>query len=606
MDSFEGVVTGEPGTFTFVDATMRVGKKSHDEKRAGSTFRLLLADDSELRIEGVEEAEKHGRIILQGAYGTLLDAPMAKLFTKRAPGDHVKVQIIGFALCVGDRVRVEGTVLETASAVTAGDEGGMREAPKRVPSVVRAARLIIEGNAPELASRRAPSAASPSPETAPARHRAPASLRPLGTSTRVYALMGLVLTLGCLALMKLPFADWRNWLSPAFSLGLVFGTIALMRRLRGVHHGPYVSAVGGAPLSRPGAIWGYGMELPVFVFGFLFFAPVTVLESRPSTVASIGAAAALLPLIHGLIVFAQDRALRRFGRLVLFAQPSAGEGRMGRFEGSMEEHPPGGVEREVVFVTKSQTSTRTGKDGQSYESTTTTVVDRVSTRGKAFALKTPEGDQRVVPQDAHIVFAKRKWESGAQPSYEEHADVGESVLVVGRSVGGSIEHGGDESMFIWVGSRAQLWRSWAFAWLRPLGYFAISGALAWVAFHVMPFAETWHVAGTIEDPAAAIMTTTPRTCDAYVLRYFYNGTPRCTVHLTCEGEALYGGYGLGQMDCSGSPESILEGADSDAEDGDPALRFSIAQAGPGEIIWYDAQRRMRIQVGAAEPTLWHH
>ena len=615
MDSFEGVIAGEPGTFAFADATMRVGKKSHDEKCAGSSFRLLLEDDSELRIEGVDTAEKRGRIILQGAYGTLLDAPIAKLFTKRAPGDHVKVQILGFALCVGDRVRVEGTVLETASAVTAGDEGGMREAPKRVPSVVRAARLIIEGNAPEPAEKAAPAAVATTPFTHQAAPRPRPSLRPLGTSTRVYATLGLALTLGCIGFSFSAFTEWRNWLSPAFALGLTFLTMALIRRLRGVHHAPYVSAVGGAPLSRPNAIWGYGMEVPVFVFGFLFFAPVSVLESRPSSVGMVACAAALLPAIHAFIVLAQERAFRRFGSLVLFAAPDAGEGRMGRFEGSLREEEvagfhsgkePEALRREVVFIEKSETTTRTGKDGQSYDATTTSVVDRVGTRGKAFALQTPQGAQRVIPQGAHIAFALRHWENGAQPSYEEHASSDDTVLVVGRSVGNTIEHGGDESMFIWVGSRMQLWRSWLIAWLRPLAYFALSAGLAWVAFHVLPFAETWHVEGTIEDPSAAMMTTTPRSCDAYELRYFQNGTQRCTVHLTCEGEALYGGYALGQMTCSGSPESILEGGDDDAGDGDPALRFSVSQAGPGAITWFDTQRRIRIHVSAAERALWHH
>jgi len=600
MDSFEGVVSGEPGAFAFADATLRVGKKSHVEKRAGSTFVLRLDNDTEVRIEGVESAEKRGRILLQGAYGTLLDASVAKLFAKRAPGDHVKVEIRGFALCEGDRVRVEGTVLETASALAAGDEGGMREAPKRVPSVVRAERLIIEGNTPEPAEGKPHVSALTAHVTQPSPRRKPPSLRPLGTSTRVYAALGLVLTLGSIALSFGELAVWRNWLSPAFAFGLIFLTMAIIRRLRGVNHAPYVSAVGGAQLSKPSAIWGYGVEFPVFVMGFAFFAFVPVFESRPSTVVTCTCAAALLPLIHGLILLAQERAFRRFGRLVLFAQPSAGEGRMARFEGSVREDEPGALQREVSFVVKSETSTRTGKSGHSYGSTTSTIVDSVNTHGKAFVLKTPEGEHRVVPQGAQIAFASRHWKHGATTGYDERSSTHADMLVVGRIMDGAIEQGGDESMFLWVGSRMQLWRSWLVAWLRPLAYFAFATGLGWLAFHVMPFAEIWHVQGSAA-PTASEMPT----CDAYVIRYLYSDSPHCSVHLTCDGEALYGGYGMGQMTCSGSPESMLEAADDDASDGDPALRFSISQAGPGQVSWHTGSQSAHLYMGAAERTLWH-
>ena len=44
-----GVVAGELGVVAFADVTLRVGKTSQDKKRAGSSFRLLFADDSEVR-----------------------------------------------------------------------------------------------------------------------------------------------------------------------------------------------------------------------------------------------------------------------------------------------------------------------------------------------------------------------------------------------------------------------------------------------------------------------------------------------------------------------------------------------------------------------------
>lgn len=52
--SERGVVAGEPGVVAgelgvFADVTLRLGKTSQDKKRAGSSFRLLFADDSEVR-----------------------------------------------------------------------------------------------------------------------------------------------------------------------------------------------------------------------------------------------------------------------------------------------------------------------------------------------------------------------------------------------------------------------------------------------------------------------------------------------------------------------------------------------------------------------------
>jgi hypothetical protein len=595
MESFEGTVEGANDAIVLADATMRIGKQKVVERLSSKFFVLRLEDGRGVRIEGVERAEKEGRYLLKGAYGTLLDGPLAGLFRKRAPGDHVSVELQGFALAGGDRVRVLGEVIAHETATTPGDEGGLREAPARVPSVVRASRLIIEGNAPSIVTAEEKATSTPAVKNAAA-HRAARSLRPLGTSTRIYALLGVVLTFGSIAAMSMPLEAWRNWLSPTFSLGLVFLAIAAVRRLRAVHHAPYVSIVQGPPITSPNPVWGYGLDVPLFVFGLGMLSTFPVLESRPSVVTVCACGAALVPLLHGLIVLWQERAFRRFGRLVLFAQSASADGRMGRIEGTVA--PSTKLSREVTFVETSSTYYTTDKNGHSVERTTTTVTTRVATQGEAFTIVTSEGEVQVEPKGAQAVFAARAWQSGATPRYQESSMA--KVVVVGRKHEGKVEAGGDESLFVWAGSRASLMRTWLVAYLRPLAFFALSAALAWLAFHLMPFAETWHVQGTTA-PTASGMTT----YDAYVIRYLYNDTPRCTVYLHGGGESLYGGFGMGQMACSGSVETSLQGEDADANDGDPALRFNISSSADGEVVWSTATRVLSIQVRPAARLLWH-
>lgn len=571
METFEGVVHGEARALVFADATMRIGKKKHVERVAKPSFALALEDGTVLQVEGVEAAEKEGRVVLRGPYGELLESPIVRLFQKRAPGDHIDVEVIGFALAVGERVRVVGEVVAHANATTPGDEGGMREAPLRVPSVVRASRLIIEGNAPWEATPKASAAPSQKAESTveatQSQPRAEPSLRPLQTSTRVFAVLGAALTLGSLAMALRPLEAWRNWLSPAFSLGLVCLAIALVRHLRGVHHAPIVSLVRGASLtSNP--VWGYAMDVPVFVIGFGLIATFPALESQPGVVAVFALAAALLVLAHAFIVLAQEHAFRRFGRLVLSAKPASAEGRMGSVAGTFTGKP---LSREVTFVETTHTYNTTDKDGHTVERETTKITTRVASHGERFDLKTTEGDVRIESKGAQVAFAERHWRTGRTARYVEG---GSEALVLGRKQEGAIEAGGDESLFIWVGSRASLMRCWLMAYLRPLGFIALAGAFAWVAFHVMPFADAWHFEGTSEGQA----------CSGSLLRYAYNSETRCSVSLTCGGVSLYGGFGMGQMPCS-MEGGVLTGVDEDPTDGDAALRISVSRTEPGRILW---------------------
>ena len=64
MESFEGTVEGAADNVVFADATMRIGKQKVVERASSKSFVLTLEDGREVRIEGVERAEKKGRYVL--------------------------------------------------------------------------------------------------------------------------------------------------------------------------------------------------------------------------------------------------------------------------------------------------------------------------------------------------------------------------------------------------------------------------------------------------------------------------------------------------------------------------------------------------------------
>jgi hypothetical protein len=156
-----------------------------------------------IRIEGLASAERVGKIELRGTYGELLEHPISRIFSKTAPGDHVKASIRGFGLHGGDRVSVEGEVTDevvASSPEDPGAEGGLREAPKRVPGVVRATRIAI-GKNPEATLDKASLSPSPGGATA-ASSRPPAERahKPMELSTAIYAGLGLPLVVGSLVI----------------------------------------------------------------------------------------------------------------------------------------------------------------------------------------------------------------------------------------------------------------------------------------------------------------------------------------------------------------------------------------------------------------------
>ncbi|GAB4195085.1 MAG: hypothetical protein OHK0013_00940 [Sandaracinaceae bacterium] len=606
MPTFHGTIAGDHGTLVFADATLVVGKRKRVERATPMQHLVLRTDDGlEVHIEGIVAAPKTGKITLSGPYGELARHPIAQLFVRSAPGDHVHASIVGFALFAGDRVTVEGEVVQERVARAAGEEGGLREAPARVPSIVRATRITLGAISDDggVGARRAP---DPSPRGRLA--SAPRVHHPLETSTRVYAAIGAPLVVGALVGgWTLPLVPARAWLTTALCVGLPCLQVSVNRFLRARTHASYVTQVGGPRVTAREPTWGYEIDWAP-ICAYATWAAVVAFELSPSIAMVTTAVPAVLGLLHAALAAWNDRAFRAFAATMLRApQGDPASGRMLLLEGRVAR-PDVALRRRIDFFVRTEVSYDTDPSGRTTEHTHKVWRDREHTSGQTFDVTLPDGRSvRVSPHGARVAFFGRTWEPTNGPArYEETLAVGQPVCVLGRATDDDgtmhVAAGGEESLFLWAGSRAQLVRAYLRAHLAIVASLLLACVPLLLATTAFPFAARYRATGTVSSSTSTRARTGDR-CTARLLAYHVGDEPRCSVRLACGDDDLYGGFGVGQTACRfpPSPFDLAVSADDDLwSDGDPAIHVSFDRR---EIVWTDGASRIAITINDAFPSL---
>lgn len=571
--------SGTTAEVLFASVTMKVGEASSAERRDTGAIEFVAEDGARYRVEAIANATLVGDFSLAGPYGELVSNPVAKLFARSAPGDHVEVEISGKVLCDGDAITLEAEVLPDVrfdgDAVANAD---FRSAPRASLTAARAIRVTLEG------AHKAPVAAPPrAPRPQPAPLPDVRARYPLEKSTAVYLALGALALVGSIAAgTVLSMQPQRAALVPLSSMGAGFLLVGVNRWLRARRHASFVTIAGRSERkSDKSAVWGYRAD-PWFLAFYAFGAGITYLEPAPRYVGNLGLALVALSVLHALLLATQESAFRRFASRVL-STPSA-DPRSGKtvfIEGTARnERPP--LTRRVEFYTMTEVTHSTRDDGSDRETHTSVVVDRQTTRCESFELETDRGTIHVDPHRAQVAFASRAWiEHSAASAYDETPDEDARVCLVARCAAEgeslSAQAGGDESMFLWAGSRGALVKALWFARARVALVLAVGLVPAALGFTLVPYAARYRAEGTVSSTTLTGVSAGDR-CVLRVLAYHYHRAPRCTVTLDCGRARLYGGYGMGQMDCviPQSPRSIeLSGEDASRYDGDDALRFDL-------------------------------
>lgn len=596
----------------FANVTMTVGESKTTETADVGAFELHAEDGARYRIEGLESARVSGSVSLAGPYGDLVNAPLAKLFARHAPGDHVEVEITGRAICDGDSLTVEAELLPDVRFDGAPSSAAdFRTAPAAAIVVAKALHITLAGDARAVPSDRAPALAAPKPTT-----RAAPVARvhfPLETSTRVYLALGALALGGSIAAgTVLSMKPDRAALVPLSSMGAGLLLVGLNRWLRATRHASFVTIAGrDERKTELSAVWGYRVDA-VFLGIYAFGAAITWLEPAPRYVANLALALVALSVLHAIFLALQERAFRRFAsRMLSTAAADPRSGKTVFIEGTARgsDEP---VDRRVEFFTNTEVTYSTREDGSEREHRSNVVTDRQITHGRPFELETSKGSIVVDPHRAQVAFASRRWiEHTIVAAYDEALREGAPVCLVARcSADGeslSARAGGDESMFLWAGTRGDLVKALWGARARVALLVGLALIPAALGLSLVPYAARYRATGTVTSTTLTGVSAGDR-CVLRVLAYYYRRAPRCTVTLDCGRARLYGGYGMGQMDCviPSSPRStMLVGEDSSRFDGDDALRFDLRalsvtheSAGNGEVT--------RITLDSASPVLALH
>ena len=267
------------------------------------------------------------------------------------------------------------------------------------------------------------------------------------------------------------------------------------------------------------------------------------------------------------------------------------------------------VRRRVEFIPRTELTYSTDKNGHTHESSSTVLRDREHTSAETLLVDGADEERiEVRVRGALVAMARRTWCPHASLAfYEETLSHGEAVCVAARleRTDGALVAAarGDESLFVFGGSRAELVRALWTARLR----LALGGVLVAVpvvlGLFAFPFAARFHATGTVTSSSGVVPVG--EACSVRVLAYHYGEEPRCSLRLACGDVHLYGGFGMGQMACSFEPsawEPTLSGRDDTAFDGDAAVSVSLPEAA---LSWSDeGGATVLVRLEHATPSLW--
>lgn len=605
-----GVVEGAARSLVFARLRMHAGESMETREIGGDSLAVRTDDGALVRVESLANAAHLGSVSLSDTYAAVRDHALVRPFASSAPGDHVRVRIEGFAISAGDRVAVDGVVVNESFSEA---DPSFRAAPSASVSTVRAARIAV-GDAPE-ALLDAPSPAQAGARNATRARETPSresrsAWYPLHTSMIAYGVIG------SLALFATLLAGWfgplfaaRHWLTTFACLGWAMTAIAISRALRGALHSSYVSrAGGGARITDKSAVWGYGADMPLMI-GLAICAPFSALVKSPHVHTIVLATAAIVSVVHLIALWVQERPFRAFAARVLSVQPGdPSSANTVAIEGTARSSGAA-LKRYVRFFWQTHTTQGTDSNGEPYERESSTLFDRESTAviDPMFAVEVGGAAVHVEPAKARCAFTTRVWEtSDNEASYHETLSNGDRVLVVGRFT--TDERGervarstGEESLFLWGGTRSQL-RAALWSARGKLALLALCAAVPIaLGMYVHPYAARFRASATVTDSSLPSVPIGTR-CTLSLLAFDGDGRTHCKAVLECGAQRLYGGWRMGQTACSfarGVADPTVSGGDESRYDGDPALSFDLQQQ---RARWADDKSTAVIDLALEHPA----
>lgn len=453
-----GVVAGASGRWVVADLVVRGDGLSPETRVVREAFelevegRLVQIECEDAAIEGGKKAQ------VGGDWARVSATPLGALLSGFAAGPQLPVEIEARGFAAGDRVRIDGEVIEAEHA-----GGSYREGSRRDPSRVRARRI----GAP--AGRSTASRA--------------------GTIARVGAIVLLVALASLLAARAgestLETLARGSWIGMALTLAWV-----LMVRVTGhlhVHMSsprfstlPQFSQPGAAPRSHVRSLFG-----PIFLglLGaavLLIAAKHALVRSNPAATLWLALSAIFASAFTIAVVVATERRERaevRIARAMLDPRVTSTAG-WARVEGT--------VSRPLRRTFHLRTLHEGGRGGWiGVESAEAPMSSEL------LELDTPEGLVRVALAGARVAVSEwarrptderdedgRPWAEVV--SYE--APAGARALVVGPFDAGVLRAAGPESLLVFIGGakapHAQLAR--ALAWRRAR-WVPIAASLAYIA-----------------------------------------------------------------------------------------------------------------------------
>jgi hypothetical protein len=319
----------------------------------GERITVVTDDDREVIVELPARCPGVGFADLAGPWRTAGTDPRAALFDDVAPGDHVAVQLTGWAVAPGMTITVRGELVDAAL-----DGGDYRDAPTSHPRRVRARSLAIGSAAAQLAAAPAATPAA-SPAAAPRSARVP----------------GRALAIVCGALGGLAVLAWAggreamvlaNFRAEPAAYELAAGCALLIAAALALASTPGFERVQlGAEPGAASPTWSIGGAF--VIFGALLATAGVYGWLTPTSLGAVAIAwgAAGCGLTLAVWLFARHAGARGFGRLIVRARPIAlDDPAFGRFAGVVIE---GHLERSVTYRTRVERRERITHDARGYQ-----------------------------------------------------------------------------------------------------------------------------------------------------------------------------------------------------------------------------------------------